>query len=307
MEKILVLMSTYNGEKYLDVQLDSILNQDGVDVHILARDDGSRDRTLAILHDYASKYSNITVLEESNCGAIRSFYSLMNYAVKHYSDYKYFAFSDQDDYWYPHKLERAISMNVKGADNYLYHSCYDIVDKELNLLKKTTNKNSVGTLGEALITNPSIGCSEVFTFEVLKNSSKIYNYQLEDSRYYPYHDLWVYLVALATKADVCFDSECGLKYRQHGHNVIGTGKGMIETMKLQHRNLVKAKNLKSGFAKILLNLIEVDDDVRVILTHVIEYRMSFWKKLRLLNADEFKLKDKPRRFALIYSVLTGMY
>jgi hypothetical protein len=89
--------------------------------------------------------------------------------------------------------------------------------------------------------------------------------------------------------------------------VIGTGKGMIETMKLQHRNLVKAKNLKSGFAKILLNLIEVDDDVRVILTHVIEYRMSFWKKLRLLNADEFKLKDKPRRFALIYSVLTGMY
>ena len=58
MEKVCVLMSTYNGEKYLKEQLDSILNQNSIIVDILIRDDGSTDKTLNILYEYNKKYKN---------------------------------------------------------------------------------------------------------------------------------------------------------------------------------------------------------------------------------------------------------
>lgn len=306
-EKIVVLMSTYNGEKYLPIQIDSILNQKEVDVFLLVRDDGSTDDTIGILKSYASKYSNIGLILERNIGAIWSFYKLIDYAVRRYSDYKYFAFSDQDDYWYPYKLKRAIQMNKKNSGNYLYHSCYDIVDKDLKFIRKSSNMNTLGTLGEALITNPSIGCSEVFTFEVLKNSAKICGYHLADIHYYPYHDLWVYLVALATKAEICYDVECGLKYRQHGNNVIGTGKGWLQTVKLQYGNLVNAKNLKSGFAEILLDLLDLDSDVRDLLKSVSNYRRSLASRLSLIRNKQFCIKNRTRRYGFIYSVLAGIY
>ena len=307
MDKVMVLMSTYNGEKYLGIQLDSILNQEGVDVHILVRDDGSKDNTRKILRGYANVHNNISILEDDNCGAILSFYSLMDYAVKHYSDYKYFAFSDQDDYWYPNKLERAISMNTDNLDNYFYHSCYEIVDGNLDLICKSTNTYTIGTLGEALIANHSIGCSEVFTYDVLTEAAKICNYHLDNPRYYPYHDLWMYLVALATKAKIVFDDYCSLKYRQHGNNVIGVGRGRIETMIFQYKNLVKTKNLKSGFARILLDLIDADDEIRRILMLSYEYRLSLLFKMKLLMDKEYCIHGFINRLAFKYSVIRGLF
>lgn len=307
MERVMVLMSTYNGEKYLDVQIQSILNQEGVKVDILIRDDGSTDNTRSILHKYADIFANITVLEESNCGAIQSFYKLMEYAVRNFPHYNYFAFSDQDDYWYPTKLERAVSCNKDKSTNYFYHSCYHVVDDNLNIVTHSNKDKSIGTLGEALIANQAIGCSEVFTFTVLKNASNICNYVLQDGAYYPYHDLWIYLVALTTKADICFDEECGLKYRQHSNNVIGTGKSKSQTLKFQWHNLHKSRNIKSGFAKILLDSLTVENDVKELLEIVSGYRASFFNKIRLLRRKEFYIKDMTTRLAFFYSVLCGLY
>lgn len=118
-------------------------------------------------------------------------------------------------------MSRAIRMNKNNYPNYFYHSCYDIVDAQSCLISKSNTSNCVESLGEDLITNPSLGCSEVFTYQNVEEFAKIYEYVLNEKKYYPYHDLWVYLVALSTKADIVFDDYCGLKYRQHGHNVIG--------------------------------------------------------------------------------------
>ena len=63
---VMVLMSTYNGERFLREQLDSILNQKSVEVYLLIRDDGSKDRTCQIISEYASKYQNIE-WEHSGC------------------------------------------------------------------------------------------------------------------------------------------------------------------------------------------------------------------------------------------------
>ncbi len=307
MENVLVMMSTYNGEHYIREQLESIRAQIGVRVFLLIRDDGSSDNTLGILMDYASFNKDISIIEGTNCGAIKSFYQLMEYAVIHFPDYNYYAFSDQDDFWYPDKLSRAISMNQRKRDLYFYHSCYDVVDADLNLLYRTTTSNSYGTLGDALIANPSIGCSEVFTFRVLEHASKIASYKMEKESYYPYHDLWVYLVSLIVKADVIFDDFSALKYRQHGHNVIGTRKSRIKTFKLQLHNLLSNKGIKSSFAKMLLDLYSVDDDIRETLEKAAFYKKSFLSRLALIFNPDFKTRNSHRNVAFKLSVLLGLY
>ena len=77
METVQVLMSTYNGERFLKQQLDSILSQRGVNVYLLVRDDGSKDGTLSILNDYSKKYTNIEIIEGNNIGACKSFFELI--------------------------------------------------------------------------------------------------------------------------------------------------------------------------------------------------------------------------------------
>ena len=73
MKTVTVLVSTYNGQKYLSKQLDSLISQVGVDMKIIVRDDGSSDGTRQILRNYAQTYSNIQLLFEDNCGAEESF------------------------------------------------------------------------------------------------------------------------------------------------------------------------------------------------------------------------------------------
>ena len=90
----MILLSTYNGEKYLKEQLDSIFSQSYKNFEIITRDDGSNDETINILKSY-----NIKILDtDKNLGAKLSFSTLLNYSVKN-TDADYFMFCDQDDIW----------------------------------------------------------------------------------------------------------------------------------------------------------------------------------------------------------------
>ena len=90
---VLILMSTYNGEAYLRKQLDSILHQDKLKVHLMVRDDGSTDHTCDILAEYGEKYRSFSILAEK--------------ALSFPEPVDYYAFSDQDDIWMPNKLKTA--------------------------------------------------------------------------------------------------------------------------------------------------------------------------------------------------------
>ena len=94
-------MSTYNGEKYLSQQIDSILNQKEIDVHLFIRDDGSYDNTWKLLEEYKQKYEKINIISAKNVGVGNSFMNLL-YSVPNI--YDYYAFSDQDDIWEPNKI-----------------------------------------------------------------------------------------------------------------------------------------------------------------------------------------------------------
>lgn len=109
MKSVQILLSSYNGEKYIARQIDSILKQRDVEIHLLIRDDGSKDGTPQIIKDYEKRYpSQVQVILGENMGWKKSFFKLLSLA----GDYDYYAFADQDDYWYEdkeissiHKLE----------------------------------------------------------------------------------------------------------------------------------------------------------------------------------------------------------
>ena len=101
MNKIFILLSTYNGARYLKAQLDSLFAQTYCSIEIIARDDDSNDETISILKSY-----NIKILDtKENLGAKESFAELLNYAVVN-STSDYFMFCDQDDVWEKDKIEK---------------------------------------------------------------------------------------------------------------------------------------------------------------------------------------------------------
>ena len=105
MNKIIILLSTYNGAKYLKNQIDSLASQTYDDFRIIARDDGSSDESLAIL----KLYDKIEIVDSrQNLGAKGSFAELLEYAVEH-TDGEFFMFCDQDDVWKNDKIEKTLA------------------------------------------------------------------------------------------------------------------------------------------------------------------------------------------------------
>ena len=101
-KKIDILMATYNGEKYLVEQLDSIINQTYRNWNLLIRDDNSTDKTLEIIQNYHKKDKRIKILKDNkgNLGIVRNFEELLKS-----SESEFIMFSDQDDIWVENKLD----------------------------------------------------------------------------------------------------------------------------------------------------------------------------------------------------------
>jgi rhamnosyltransferase len=142
MKSVCVLLSTYNGEKYLKELLDSVLNQnceDKIKVSIFVRDDGSSDNTTNILKEYEQN-GKIILFGHGGCnlGFAKSFSSLLANAPL--SDY--YAFCDQDDIWLPDKLISAVERLEKEDNNeipLLYSTNLIVVDKDLNEITRDTH------------------------------------------------------------------------------------------------------------------------------------------------------------------------
>ena len=238
MIKVAVLMSTYNGQKYLCEQIDSIVNQTGVCVEIFIRDDGSSDSTRDILADYVEKYSNIHVDFAENVGVGNSFMNVL-YSVN--GDFDYFAFADQDDIWLKDKLYEAVKMLQKNNKN-LYVSNQECVDKDGNSLglrwmidDERVFLSPIGIVSQ----NVLCGCTMVFTDEfyrlLIKDNVRPSSSVLTTKN----HDGWIASVA-ALFDDIIYDNRSFIKYRQHGGNVVGAYQ---QKAKLSKRIKVKIRKL----------------------------------------------------------------
>jgi len=211
-QKVQVLLSTYNGEKYLNDLIASLLNQDYPNLNILIRDDGSTDKTLDILYKYKN-IENITLLVGENIGVVNSFFELLKQS-DHEADF--IAFCDQDDIWLIDKVSRAVKkLNEKNTDKSLmYCSKLTLVDDSLQFLKETISPRKGPAFENSLVQNIATGC----TILINKVAREIILLELPKKAIM--HDWWIYQVVSAV-GEVIYDDESRILYRQHASNVIG--------------------------------------------------------------------------------------
>lgn len=237
-----ILMSTYNGEKYLNQQLDSLLAQDYQDLLILIRDDGSADNTINILREYEKKTSKISWYQGVNIGPAQSFFDLIMHADQ---NTEVFMFADQDDIWLNTKVSRAYSILTKAClfdgpkqdcpyttgdllvsniGNNMHFSsrmpllyCGEtmVVDENLQIIQHSIiRKVRCLSFGNALVQNICTGCTAAINRELL------FILQRTIPDYMIMHDWWLYLTA-SCFGMVIYDKQPYIKYRQHVHNVTG--------------------------------------------------------------------------------------
>ena len=128
MEKVDILLATYNGEQYLREQLDSIMCQTYSNFRLLISDDCSSDSTKEILEEYVEKDKRIIVFsQEKNLGVVKNFEFLLKRVEN-----KYFMFSDQDDIWNENKIEKSIKV-IEETKSDLVYSDLEVVDSSLNV------------------------------------------------------------------------------------------------------------------------------------------------------------------------------
>ncbi len=238
--KIAVIMSTYNGEKYVEEQINSILAQTNVEVSLYIRDDGSSDNTKAIL-DQFSHYSQIHLVHFENIGNLGvrdNFLKTLQYALENDRTVEYFSFADQDDVWLPEKLAKAIEKIKSSSQNYcLYYSNKNFVDQDLKFIKKEKIK-FYNDFMECYSSSLASGCTMVFNRNVAELAVNPMPVTAE------FHDVWIYRLCKYVGADIIFDKNSYILYRQHGNNVCGSAACVTHEKSIKNNmKLMKSKNV----------------------------------------------------------------
>ena len=298
MRKVNVLMSTYNGERYMREQIDSVLAQDNVSVDLLVRDDGSTDNTLKLLDAYQGKGA-LKYYVGANLGPALSFLALLRDS----GDADYYAFADQDDFWQREKLAVAVDMLEKAGDApALYFSRTQMTDAELRPTG-IVEINPLLTFGESLVYEFIPGCTMVMN-RALRDIVNTYV-----PSYVPMHDVWVYSVALAVGAKVFFDKTPHILYRQHGSNTIGQGYSVWHEWHRRYKRLVNAEHsryrraceIEKGFGKLM------PSSEYAVLHDFIVSKQSFLKRLRLCFDRRLVCANRNTKLLFDIAVLLNIY
>lgn len=310
-ENVAVIMSTYNGERYIREQIESILNQKKVSVLLFIRDDGSKDNTRKIIKEYCTNYRNVIWIDElkkENLGVRDSFLRSLTFVYKNYPDIHYFSFSDQDDYWMEDKLFEGVcrlekSKNTKGA---LYYTNKIFVDKNLNEIKKE-NIVYYNDYMEILWPSLASGCTMIFNrslvYFTLKNYPKINCI----------HDSWIYRLAKCIGSDIYFDEKPLILYRQHDMNVCGM-KTTILHHDLRYMLNNMFKNIFSSREHIIQNFVkelylakeDMTSESKYYSEIIIDYNYNIKHKFKLMFIKGFSKRRIKTRMVWIYKVIFNM-
>jgi len=210
-KRVIILMSTYNGEKYLEEQLDSIFKQTYKNIQLLVRDDGSTDGTVAILEKY-EKEGNLKLITGKNLGYHVSFRQLLDMA----GEYDYYSFADQDDVWHKDKLKEAVKAlnGMEQNKSALYFCDFDYHDKDMGFICHRDALKRAINFRNSLVSFPSLGFACVINNELRRKFLQV------PAEYGFSHDYLALILATAF-GDVYYDSRPFAKYRRHGANVSG--------------------------------------------------------------------------------------
>ena len=219
MEQIDIILATYNGEKYLKEQLDSILNQTYTNFRLLISDDCSQDSTKEILKEYEKKDNRIKVFfQEKNLGYVKNFEFLLTKVES-----SIYALSDQDDIWNKDKVEKSYNrLKEENAD--LVFTDLEMIDEEGKTIKNSFNdymklsrkiERTLNSYELEYLYNCVTGCTILAKTEMLKKILPI-----PKTSKHIIHDYWIAIIT-TLNGRVTYLKEPTIKYRQHSQNQIG--------------------------------------------------------------------------------------
>jgi glycosyltransferase involved in cell wall biosynthesis len=280
-----VLLSTYNGARHLPELLASILRQQGVRVDVLARDDGSRDETWAILQAHECT-SALRAYRGTHLGAVDSFFQLLQDASPRAD---YLALADQDDVWLDGKLARAVALlsgQPPGAPA-MYCSRLMLTDDALMPIGYSEPAPRGPSFANSLVQNIATGCTIVLNRPACEAL-------LRDIPHTAFmHDWWIYQV-VAGLGSVVYDDQSFILYRQHGGNVIGAPGTALDRVVTRVR-----RGIRRGFRHVGASQLEELDRIhgsflpprhRDTLRRHLEARRSIRPRLELAFGSELVLQ-----------------
>lgn len=221
MDKVLILLATYNGEKFIKEQLNSIFSQTYKYFDLVVSDDNSTDETLKILEEFSVNYKNITIIQNlGKHGALHNFKNLVKYAKEQLTKYDYYMFCDQDDVWIHDKIECSLEEIKKYQKKpVLVYTSKQYVDEYLNPLNWNVKKESLFDKN-ILLQNKTYGCTHILSYELFEKL----DYNIDDN--FINYDHYVAIQAFLY-GEVHFLDKKTILYRQHGNNVSGVVNGRL--------------------------------------------------------------------------------
>jgi len=216
--KIVILLCTFNGERFLEELLDSLENQTYTNWEVWAADDESQDKTASILQSYKERWpaGRLSIHIGPRQGFVANFLSAVC-RVK--TEAEYYAFSDQDDIWEKDKLERAVRW-MQGVPNQqlpaLYCSRTKLIDSNNQEIGLSPLFPRPPSFANALMQNIGGGNTMVFN-----RAARILLHEAGDDVPVATHDWWVYMVVAGCGGVVHYDQHPALRYRQHSGNIVG--------------------------------------------------------------------------------------
>lgn len=300
---VAILLSTYNGKKFIHDFLESLCEQKYKNFTLLVRDDGSSDDTVGVIESFIDRL-NIRIWKQDNVGVAASFLSLLDMAG---GDFDVYMFADQDDWWNENKVLRCVRYfrECRRELPVMYCARLEIVNEELKPIKLSNIPRKICKYN-ALVENIATGCTiglNTRARDILLSTRP---------RYVLMHDWWMYLVS-SFFGYIFYDSEPVLLYRQHGGNTIGAAM----TWTSEYRNRVRrffASDKRTGIfhvsdqASEFLNCYgsSLDSKDREIV-ELLTGKQSFLRRLRLSISPYFFRQRAVDSMILRILFLLGRY
>ncbi len=226
---VVIVMSVFNGEKYVIEQIDSILRQESVNVKLWIRDDGSTDSTVSLINEKYAGDDRVFIQKGQNLGACKSFIEAV-FCCEFVGDY--YGFSDADDVWVIDKVKHSIEqLKKEGGDIPVAVSTrLEIVDESLGPLGYTKVPRKGLIFKNAIVETVASGAS------ILMNEQAFKLIRSVRPSHAVMHDAWVYLV-ISAFGKFIYSEYPTIKYRQHGSNVFGASSSLKKKIILRFARL----------------------------------------------------------------------
>lgn len=282
---ISIAMCTYNGERYIKEQLDSILSQTYTNIELIITDDKSSDRTVSIIKEYQARDKRIKLYEnETNLGFLKNFEKAISLCSG-----EYIALADQDDIWKENKLELFLD-NIQ--DNVLIYSDAIIIDKDSKKtgthLIQPKSRLCSGHCNKAFFLNNFIsGNTMMFKTELRE-------YILPIPEQMSYHDIWIGYVA-STYGTITYTDEPMTYYRKYEGQVTHQGdvipKNIFKRLQYKKNLRLKVANIRKKDIEAFLSLSILKDDDTIRLLHLLLEHYENYEKI-YFNYTLYKMLKK---------------